>query len=110
MAEDIPAGWSWSRTDDAYGPVYAAWREVPEPVHLEARSVGELADQVASFHRPQGIVARFRRKGRRRLVYENGDVALSGSLRVRLNVVRRRSPRRPGRRSSSAGPRRPPAA
>ena len=46
---EIPAGWSWSRTDDAYGPVWAAWREVPESVHLEARSVGDLADEIGVY-------------------------------------------------------------
>jgi hypothetical protein len=64
----------------------------------EAHSLSELADKVAAFHRGQGIVARFRRRGRRRLVYENGSVAFSGKVRVPLRVVRRRSPRRPARR------------
>jgi hypothetical protein len=76
----------------------------------EAHSVGELATEVSSFHHGQGIVARFRKRGKRRLVYENGRVAFSGRVRVPLNVVRRRSPRRPARRSSSAGPRSRPGA
>jgi hypothetical protein len=71
----------------------------------EAHTLGELARLVSSFHHGQGIVARFRRRGRRRLIYENGSVAFTGSARVPLRVVRRRSPRRPARRTSSAAPR-----
>jgi hypothetical protein len=84
--------------------------EGSEDERPEAHTVGELARQVGSFHHGQGIVARFRRRGRRRLVYENGSVAITGRARVPLNVVRRRSPRRPGRRSSSAGRRSRPGA
>lgn len=66
--------------------------DAPDP-----HSIGELAALVGSVHRGQGILARFRHRGARRLVYENGSVAFSGRIRVPLNVVRRRSPRRPGR-------------
>lgn len=61
----------------------------------EPHSIGALAKQVAGIHRGVGITARFRHRGRRRLVYENGRVAFSGSARVRLHVVRRRSHRAP---------------
>jgi hypothetical protein len=52
MAREMPYGWQWSVAEDAYGPVCSAWRTgpgVPESVHLEARSAGDLADEVAVY-------------------------------------------------------------
>jgi hypothetical protein len=54
------------------------------------RSVGELVALVRSLRRKVGIRARFRRRGRARVVYESGRVAFSGRVRVPLRVVRRR--------------------
>ena len=52
MAREMPFGWCWGVTSDAYGVVCAAWRsgrEWPESVHLEARSAGDLADEIALY-------------------------------------------------------------
>ncbi len=56
----------------------------------QAHSIDQLGRAVAAFHRGQGLRARFRHRGKRMLVYENGSVAFSGSIRIPLRVVRRR--------------------
>jgi hypothetical protein len=64
--------------------------EPPSEGPPEVRSLGELASRVSAFHRGLGITARFRRRGRRRLVHESDQVAFEGTVRVPLRVVRRR--------------------
>jgi hypothetical protein len=55
----------------------------------EARTVGQLAREVASLRRPLGIVARFRHR-EPRVVLRSSAVRYSGRARVKLRVVRAR--------------------
>jgi hypothetical protein len=55
----------------------------------EARTVGQLAREVASLRRPLGIVARFRHR-EARVVRRSSGVRYAGRARVRLQVVRAR--------------------
>ncbi|HEY1360331.1 MAG TPA: hypothetical protein VGF21_18665 [Thermoleophilaceae bacterium] len=55
----------------------------------DAHSIGQLSALVSGFHHGQGIRARFRHRGSRRLVYENGRVKFTGSVRIPLRVRRR---------------------
>jgi hypothetical protein len=55
----------------------------------EPRSLRELAARLRAFHRPQGIVARFRKRGGA-LVYRSDDVLFEGRARIPVIVSRRR--------------------
>jgi hypothetical protein len=56
----------------------------------EPRTLRELAARLRSFHQPQGIEARFHRRGGGALVFRSDEVLFEGRARIPLIVSRRR--------------------